>query len=146
VPAEIGACSGARRSGGCSTRPTAASAGRLGPADKCQGGLSPEGRAAVAKLGLEHGINTNLLVKWRRKYRAGKFGAAGPADLVTPSAGEFPVPARDPEAAVTLMPVRVPTAEGDAVAATVIIEVVFACATVRTRGVPEVSSLRLVLD
>jgi transposase len=101
---------------------------------------------SVAKLALEHSINANQLFKWRREYRAGKFGVPDPADLGTPSSAELPVPARDPEAAVTLLPVRVPTTEDDAVAAAPYIEVVFACATVRIRGVPEVSSLRLVLD
>ena len=101
---------------------------------------------SVAKLALEHSINANQLFRWRREYRAGKFGAPDPADLVTPSAGEFPVPARDPEAAVTLLPVRVPTTEDGAGTATPCIEVVFACATVRICGVPEVRSLRLVLD
>lgn len=101
---------------------------------------------SVAKLALEHSINANQLFKWRREYRAGKFGAPDAADLVTPSAVELPARAREPEAAVTLLPVRVPTTEDDAVAAAPCIEVVFACATVRIRGVPEVSSLRLVLD
>ena len=101
---------------------------------------------SVAKLALEHSINANQLFKWRREYRAGKFGAPDPADLVMPSAAEFPVAARGPEAAVTLLPVRVPTAEDGAGAATPCIEVVFACATVRICGVPEVRSLRLVLD
>lgn len=101
---------------------------------------------SVAKLALEHSINANQLFKWRREYRAGKFGAPDPADLVRPGAGEFPVSARDPEAGVTLLPVRVPTTEDGAVAAAPCIEVVFACATVRIHGVPELSSLRLVLD
>jgi len=38
---------------------------------------------SVAKLALEHGVNTNLLFKWRREYRAGKFGAPNPAHKVT---------------------------------------------------------------
>ena len=101
---------------------------------------------SVAKLALEHGINANQLFKWRREYRAGKFGVPDSADLVTASAAGFPVPACDPETALTLLPVRVPTTEDGAVAAAACIEVVFACATVRICGVPEASSLRLVLD
>jgi transposase len=29
---------------------------------------------SVAKLALRYGLNTNMLFKWRREYRAGKFG------------------------------------------------------------------------
>lgn len=101
---------------------------------------------SVAKLALEHSINANQLFKWRREYRAGKFGAPDAADRVRPSPAEFPVSARDPEAGVTLLPVRVPTTEGGAVAAAPCIEVVFPCATVRICGVPELTALRRVLD
>jgi transposase len=97
-------------------------------------------------LALEHSVNANLLFKWRREYRAGKFGAPDPADLVTPSATALPVPARAPETAVTLLPVRAPTMADDVVAAAACIEVVFACATVRICGVPEATALRMVLD
>lgn len=31
---------------------------------------------SVAKLALKHGINANMLFKWRRQYRAGQFGVA----------------------------------------------------------------------
>jgi transposase len=106
----------------------------------CKVGIS------VAKLALEHRVNTNLLFKWRREYRAGKFGVPDPADLVTPSAADFPVAARGREPAVTLLPVRAPMTEDTAVAAAPCIEVVFACATVRICGVPELAPLRMVLD
>jgi transposase len=104
------------------------------------------GEISVAKLALEHSVNTNLLFKWRREYRAGKFGVPDPVDLVRPSPAEFPVAARGHETAVTLLPVRAPTTEDDAVAAAPCIEVVFACATVRICGVPELTALRRVLD
>ena len=106
----------------------------------CKAGIS------VAKLALEHSVNTNQLFTWRRDYRAGKFGVPDPAHLVTPGAAEFPVAATGRETAVTLLPVRAPTTEDAAVTAAPCIEVVFACATVRICGVPEVSSLRTVLD
>lgn len=106
----------------------------------CKAGIS------VAKLALEHGVNTNLLFKWRRDYRAGKFGIPDPADVVTPITSEIPVVARALETAVTLLPVRAPAAEDDAVAAEHYIEVVFARATVRIRGVPELAPLRTVLE
>ena len=106
----------------------------------CKAGVS------VAKLALEHSVNTNLLFKWRREYRAGKFGAPDPADRVSPIAPDFPVVARDLATAVTLLPVHTPTPEDATPAARPCIEVVFACATVRICGVPELAPLRLVLD
>ena len=36
--------------------------------EACEPGIS------VAKLALRYGLNTNMLFKWRREYRAGKFG------------------------------------------------------------------------
>lgn len=105
----------------------------------CKPGIS------VAKLALEHGVNTNLLFKWRREYRVGKFGAPDPVDVVPQSAPDFPVAAACHESAVTLLPVRAPTEADAAVTAASCIEVVFACATVRICGVPELAPLRRVL-
>ena len=105
----------------------------------CKPGIS------VAKLSLEHGVNTNLLFKWRREYRAGKFGAPDPSDLAPPRAADVPVAATDPVAAVTLLPICAPTAKDDAVAVAPCIEVVFTGATVRICGAPELAPLRMVL-
>jgi len=101
---------------------------------------------SVAKLALEHGVNTNLLFKWRREYRAGKFGAPGSAHLIAPSRPDLPLAASQPEPTVTLLPVQAPAAEADVVAAAACIEVVFRSATVRIRGTPGIASLRVVLD
>jgi transposase len=99
---------------------------------------------SVAKLALEHGVNTNLLFKWRRQYRAGDFGAPDPAHV---SAPELPAAPSAAINAVTLLPVHAPaTVEADAVAASACIEVVFRSATVRICGAPEIASLRAVLD
>jgi transposase len=105
---------------------------------------------SVAKLALAHGLNTNLLFKWRRQYRAGRFGVPDPAHAVT--LGSEP-PTRPPvsqASPVRLLPVveiatdvGVGEATGPAPAC---IEVVFACATVRICGVPESASLRAVLN
>lgn len=37
---------------------------------------------SVAQLALEHGINANLLFKWRRHYLAGEFGASTKQELL----------------------------------------------------------------
>ena len=101
---------------------------------------------SVAKLALEHGVNTNLLFKWRREYRAGKFGSPDPMHLIEVPP-ECPVAASKPEAAVTLLPVEVRVGEAQAVAASAAsIEVMFRSATVRISGAPEMASLRVVLD
>ncbi len=100
---------------------------------------------SVAKLALEHGVNTNLLFKWRREYRAGKFGAPNPAHLLTPNAPAIPVATDTPESAVTLLPVHAPTVEATVTRPTYI-EVAFTCATVRICGTPEMAPLRMVLD
>ncbi len=99
---------------------------------------------SVAKLALEHGLNTNLLFKWRRQYRAGDFGAPDPAHVPAPSAPELPAAARAPSNAVTLLPIQAPVVE--AIAASACIEVVFRNATVRICGAPEMAPLRAVLD
>jgi transposase len=99
---------------------------------------------SVAKLALEHGLNTNLLFRWRRQYRMGTFGAPNPAHLPLPMVAD-PAEVPSAEGRVTLLPVRVPETDGVAVAPSRL-EVVFACATVRITGSPEAPTLRMVLD
>ncbi len=100
---------------------------------------------SVAKLALEHGVNANLLFKWRRQYRRGAFGAPDPTHM--PMRAIVPLADVPPgaEGSVTLLPVQVP--ETDEVPVTPpCLEVVFACATVRITGSPEATTLRTVLD
>lgn len=61
---------------------------------------------SVSKLAAKHGINANMVFKWRRQYRAGCFGAPGtgpynaPVTLIpviTPTVGERPSAARQGE-------------------------------------------------
>jgi transposase len=107
---------------------------------------------SVAKLALKHGVNTNLLFKWRREYRAGKFGVPIAAHTLT-EAVEKPAPVMPTNgpSSIQLLPVV-------EVAATVVgdgtrvrsepacIEIIFGCATVRICGTPEIAPLRAVLD
>jgi transposase len=97
---------------------------------------------SVAKLALEHGVNTNLLFRWRRQYRMGMFGALDPAHLPLPVVAG---PARS-EVGVTLLAVQTPETEIVPDVAPACIEVVFACATVRITGSLEGAMLRTVLD
>jgi transposase len=72
---------------------------------------------SVAKLALEHGVNTNLLFRWRRQYRMGMFGAPDSAHLPLPVASKpVKVPTRT-EGSVTLLPVPLPVAVAPVLAA-----------------------------
>lgn len=101
---------------------------------------------SVAKLALQHGINANQLFKWRREYRAGKFGSPDPAYLPEPSGHDLAIAASQPDMAVTLLPVQAPAGQLDVSTAPACIEVTFRSATVRICGAPEMASLRVVLD
>ncbi len=132
---------GTRRSTrkGCPNRPVEFK--RELAAAACASGVS------VAKLALEHGLNANLLFKWRRQYRAGDFGAPDPRHVPAASDPELAPAASANNKAVTLLPVETPAAvEAEAIAASACIEVVFRHATVRICGKPEIASLRAVLD
>lgn len=99
-------------------------------------GLACEPGISVAKLALEHGVNANLLFKWRRHYRAGKFGTP----LSEHAATELPL----------LLPVLTAAlpqeAPSSASGATAEIEIVLNGATVRVRGEVRRSTLTMVLD
>jgi transposase len=99
---------------------------------------------SVAKLALEHGVNANLLFKWRRQYESGWFGE--------------PRPARDASlaqrlgATAKLLPVMcvsprldLPSAAAGAQPAASL-EIVIGAATVRVFGQINRDALRTVLD
>lgn len=91
---------------------------------------------SVAKLALRHGINANLLFKWRRHYRAGKFGALGAAAEATPATS------------AKLIPVLASSARraADSGITESCIEIVLTEATVRVCGQVSGAALRTVLD
>jgi transposase len=102
----------------------------------CEPGVS------VAQLALDHGINANLLFKWRRQYRAGQFDApAKPAML--------PVSIIDADVSLPSVPAKLPPApKAEALPAAETrsaIEVQFADATVRIDSGADVALLRTVL-
>ena len=111
----------------------------------CEPGVS------VAKLALEHRINANLLFKWRRHFRAGKFGEPAQAAVGALGAKAESAVASAPSA-FQLLPVVESMATVGAVAVAqivperAVIEVVFPYATVRIHGVAEPDTLRAVLD
>ena len=100
---------------------------------------------SVAKLAQEHRINTNLLFKWRRYFRAGKFGA-----MEQEAAAAVPMPA--PASPFQLLPViesvvSVTADAGDREGQrTGGIEVVFPVATVHVGRTADPVLLRTVLD
>jgi transposase len=104
----------------------------------CEPGIS------VAKLALEHGINANLLFKWRRHYLAGWFGEVQPADHAAPGPHVCEAPKLLP--VITVAPGgRQPLvpAVGNPAAT---LEIVIGGATVRVLGEITRDTLRTVLD
>ena len=106
------------------------------------GALACEPNVSVAKLALQHGLNANVVFRWRRQYRSGCFG--------TP-ASEVPMSTEPRQAApLKLLPVvnststcksKVAAAPGECV-----IEIVLADVTVRLQGGVNPVALRTVLD
>lgn len=99
---------------------------------------------SVARLALEHGLNANLLFKWRRHYRAGWFGEPRPAHgaAAGPRACEAP----------KLLPVMTASATVDQPSASkgvkqpAVLEIVIGGATVRVLGEVDRGALCAVLD
>ena len=90
--------------------------------------------ASASRVALEHGLNANLVFKWRSKYRAeqrlsvpGLHGAQQPAML--------PVIIAEPS-----LPAR-PTTSSEGV-----IELEFTCARVLVRGDASASVLRVIIQ
>lgn len=102
--------------------------------------LACEPDVSVAKLALTHGINANLLFKWRRQYRAGKFGTVVPEG----DAG------KGPPAVARLLPVvttpHADIASLDADRLRSCIEIALGGALVRVCGEVSSGALRTVLD
>ena len=97
---------------------------------------------SVSKIALTHGINANMLFKWRRHYRAGLFGAAPaesmallPVRVIDASADERPSPSHEAAA-----PIRVPVPTHS------VIVIQLAHAQVRIEGAAEPATLRAVLE
>ena len=103
---------------------------------------------SVAKLAQEHRINTNLLFKWRRHYRAGKFGAVEQEVAVAAAVVPLPAPASPFQLLPVIESVVAVTADtGDRyVRPADGIEVVFPVATVRVGRAADPVLLRTVLD
>jgi len=102
----------------------------------CEPGIS------VAKLALEHGLNANLLFKWRRHYRAGLFGSPQPEHVAAAPRGGIMAPKLLP--VVTLSSTARQDAEG--VKQSPALEIVVGGAVVRVIGEVSRKVLRTVLD
>lgn len=84
---------------------------------------------SVSRLAREHGINANMLFKWRRHYRAGLLGAAPAQPALLP---------------VTIAGTPVPNASCAAPAGR--IEIAIADAVVRIEGAADAATVRAVLQ
>jgi transposase len=108
----------------------------------CEPGVS------IARLALEHGLNANMVHKWRRLYLA---AMAATAPLV--STEFLPVTIASPETAMTELPDRVrsprpakPPVLKQATPSAGVIEIKFGGATVRIDGRADVSTLAAILS
>lgn len=97
----------------------------------CEAGVS------VSRLAREHGINANMLFKWRRHYRQGLLDEPGQAVPLLPVSILSSASLALPSAAQPAAPA--PTA------APAIIEIVFKDCTVRVDGAADMKTLRAVL-
>ncbi|AFQ49456.1 transposase IS3/IS911 family protein [Burkholderia cepacia GG4] len=86
---------------------------------------------SVARLAMEHGLNANLVFKWRRSLRAGEYDPVGllPVKVEIPATEIVPTP-----------PVPTPKT-----VQTGTIEISVGNARVRIDGTPDESTLTLVL-
>lgn len=98
----------------------------------CEAGVS------VSRLAQEHGINANMLFKWRRHYRAGLLDPAGIVAPLLPVAVS-PSPAVPPTAA-SRPAVTTPAPDSNAA-----IEIIFDDCMVRVGGAADMKTLRAVL-
>ncbi|WP_338944134.1 transposase [Paraburkholderia sp. 22B1P] len=98
--------------------------------------LACEPGVSVARLALEHGLNTNLLFKWRRAYQAGQYE---PPTLL-------PVEVAHEERTienVAALPVQ--SQSKAQLVVTGVIEISIGIARVRIEGTPDAATLRIVL-
>ena len=102
---------------------------------------------SVARLGQEHGINANLLFKWRRQYRAGHFGVVNTDQaILLPVTTPGLVHAGVAEEMSAPFPLNAPQAKSAGLAVTEsCIEIDIAGLTVRLRGEIDITQLRQVL-
>jgi transposase len=101
----------------------------------CQPGVS------VAKLAMQHGVNANMVFKWRRRYQAGQF------DAPVSSPAFLPVTLQPESAAVAETVSQCPDSSATSKASALdgTIEVRFAQAVVRVQGHVDVAVLSAVL-
>ncbi len=99
--------------------------------------LACEPGVSVARLALEHGLNTNLLFKWRRAYQAGQYE---PPTLLPV---EVTHEERTIESAAAALPVQSQNKAHPVVAG--VIEICVGIARVRIEGTPDAATLRVVL-
>ena len=108
----------------------------------CEPGVS------IARLALEHGLNANMVHKWRRQYLAAMAAQAQPVSGQFLSVTLAPVETATVDQPVQVVPTRVtrPASSRLPVAAAGTIEIKFGGATVRINGLVDASVLAAVLS
>ncbi len=92
--------------------------------------------ASAASIALSHGMNANLLLRWRREYLSGKFGATTQTSFV-------PVKISNVADALVVQKESSAFAKGDQ---TDLIEILFDQIKLRIQGRPDAHTLRTVIE
>lgn len=101
--------------------------------EACEPGVS------VAKLALRYGLNTNMVFKWRRQYRAGQFDRHGDGKAVGTQPLFLPVIAEP-------TPGKAKATKPASAAEAGYIEIICGQTSIRVCGDVTASALHLVLD
>ena len=109
--------------------------------------LASAPNASVAGVALAHGVNANLVVKWRRESRAGRMGQQGTAVQLVPvtlrPAEAEPAPAEAESVAVAMSA----AAQGrDRLVSGGVIQLQLGKARLRIEGRADPATLRVVLE
>ena len=60
--------------------------------------------ASVAAIARRHGMNTNVIFRWRKEYREGRLGAGAPAGKALPPPALVPVRIKEDGPALPALP------------------------------------------
>ncbi len=99
--------------------------------------------ASVSSIAMAHGINANLVFKWRREHREAEAAAAGPA--CAPAPRLLPITLESSAPVDASPPPSVATPPAEVRASTGSIELDFAGARLRLRGAVDQGSLVALL-
>ncbi|MCE4558277.1 IS66-like element accessory protein TnpA [Roseateles cellulosilyticus] len=102
--------------------------------------------ASVSSIAMAHGINANLVFKWRREHRAVEASGSGPAQASAPQLLPITLASPTPNDAAAASAPPVPTSTTRTIPSAGSIELDFAGARLRLRGAVDQDSLVALLS